>query len=89
MTDLTEHTPARPGWRCSACGDEWPCAPAKVRLSDEYRLDTSRLLTHLARQMWEAFDDGLTDDRSVAVPLGLRERFLGWVCAPFTDPPSR
>ncbi len=79
-----EHTPSRPKWVCAACHGDWPCAPAKTHLSEEYEGAEGALLMYLGFVMWDAFDDGLVpigEDRHV-VPPTLRERFIDWYVVP-------
>ena len=84
MSTAVEHTASRPTWTCGACGGEWPCAPAKVQLSEEYGDDEGALLVYLGQCMWDAFDDGVCApyQRSCPVPPALRERFIDWVVLP-------
>ncbi|MEV7332131.1 flavin reductase [Micromonospora sp. NPDC093244] len=77
MSRRPAHLPARPTWRCRACGIAWPCSPAKLRLLAEYRNDRAALLAHLTAVGAEAAVDlGVS-----ASPAGLRERFTGWASA--------
>lgn len=73
-----EHVPTRPSWECPLCGQLWPCAPAKVRLSEEYADDVGSLLIYLGTTMWEAIDDSFHHSRRGPLPDGLRDRFLDW-----------
>jgi len=86
MSTAVEHVAIRPDWTCGACGDgtPWPCAPAKVQLSEKYSKSDGDLLIHLAVCMWEAFDDGLCAvvQRQQPIPPDLRTRFLDWVVRP-------
>ena len=86
MSTAVEHVAIRPDWTCGACGDgvQWPCAPAKVQLCEEYGRSDGRLLLYLALCMWDAFVDGLCAavQRQHPVPPILRERFLDWVVLP-------
>ena len=84
MSTAVEHVATRPGWTCGACCEEWPCAPAKVQLCEEYSGSDGRLFLYLALCMWEAFADGLCAavQRQHPVPPILRERFLDWAVLP-------
>jgi hypothetical protein len=73
-----EHTPTRPGWRCAACLEQWPCPPAKTDLAEEYRGQLTALRIYIAGQLWNAIDDAMLTDLGPS-PCGLRERFLDWV----------
>ena len=82
---MTEHMPGRPGWDCLTCGEPWPCAPAKVHLSEEYRGAHSSLMVYLHLQLKEvvdaaakAHDWGKVDD--------LYDRFVGWTRPVGGDP---
>ncbi|SCF46466.1 hypothetical protein [Micromonospora mirobrigensis] len=73
------HTPLRPLWLCRSCAAPWPCAPARLRLLQEYADDRVTLLVHLGGMLHDAAgelhrlhpDDGPT-------PTQLFTRFLGW-----------
>jgi hypothetical protein len=80
VVDLLEHTPTRPGWSCSACLKAWPCAPAKVQLSEQYVGNVTALRIYAAQQMWDAIDDSTLTALGPS-PYGLRERFLDWIDA--------
>jgi hypothetical protein len=73
-----EHIAKRPGWQCTACGEEWPCCAAKAALADEYTGNPTALLVYLGILMWDAFDDGLGETGRVPIPPGLRSRFMDW-----------
>ncbi|MFC5924048.1 flavin reductase [Micromonospora vulcania] len=75
-----DHRPARPTWRCGACGIAWPCSPAKLRLLAVYRLDRPALLVHLATLRDQATAD-LTALNPSAPPADLTGRFTGWASA--------
>ena len=36
LAPRTEHVAARPTWDCLVCEQPWPCAIAKVELSEQY-----------------------------------------------------
>lgn len=48
------HLAMRPLWHCRACGQPWPCPPARESLLQEYRNDRTALLIYLATLMYEA-----------------------------------
>jgi hypothetical protein len=73
---MNEHLPKRPIWDCDTCGQTWPCANANTALLHEYLGNFTSLLTYMALQKWDAFDDFAT---SSEVPADLDERFCGWV----------
>jgi hypothetical protein len=69
-----EHTWQRPSWRCRACGQQWPCAPARASLTD----GADRV--SLAMYMWGNLDQAVNDlpRRS---PEELFHQFVGWTHA--------
>ncbi|GIJ81034.1 hypothetical protein Xph01_54660 [Micromonospora phaseoli] len=79
MTDRRqEHAPARPAWRCRACGAPWPCQPAKLRLLAEYADNTPSLMVYLVTLREEAAGQ-LADQTSVRQAGDLHRRFTDWV----------
>ncbi|MBL7260752.1 hypothetical protein JKJ07_41330 [Actinoplanes sp. LDG1-01] len=64
-------TAARPSWDCVACGQTWPCDPAR----EELRSDMD--LVELAIYMWDRLDEAVSD-LSPNPPAELFERFLKW-----------
>jgi hypothetical protein len=67
-----EHSPERPSWHCRACGEPWPCAPAREQLVEETGGGTI-----LAIQCWVYFDLYVRDMGNG--PLGEAfQRFIGW-----------
>jgi hypothetical protein len=72
------HTPHRPTWDCEQCGAAWPCAPAKVLLSEEFAADRLALLLYLAAFLWDAINDSVGGNPE---PAFLFDRFLGWARA--------
>jgi hypothetical protein len=70
-----EHVPGRPSWDCEACGEPWPCGPAKVELVEEYGDDRTSLAVYLAAQLQAAIDD-YTNTAAPVPPLF--DRFFGW-----------
>lgn len=67
-----DHPPLRPSWKCSTCGEEWPCEPARSRLWIETRGGTA-----LAILMWNYLEDFCRD--SAPGPVGEAfDRFMRW-----------
>ncbi len=75
-----DHPPQRPGWCCGVCGADWPCAPVKVTLAEQYVHDKTALTMYLALRYWEAIDDSLRPG-GIKLITHLRERFIGWTDA--------
>lgn len=65
--------PSRPSWDCLGCGQPWPCAPAKVRLAEEYGRQRVNLSAFMARQLHDALPE-----LSGVSSMVLHERFLWW-----------
>jgi hypothetical protein len=65
---------ARPSWDCRVCGDPWPCASAKVAMTEEYQCFPSLLLLFLVSTYQEARETLGYSDR----PVDLFERIVGW-----------
>ncbi|MET8152649.1 hypothetical protein ACIBSW_30030 [Actinoplanes sp. NPDC049668] len=65
------HVEERPGWDCRACGEPWPCEPARKDLAAE--LSPTSLRIH----MWIRLEPAALD-----LPSGtareLFDRFLRW-----------
>ncbi|PZG22313.1 flavin reductase [Micromonospora craterilacus] len=76
--DLEAHLPARPSWRCQACGAAWPCSPAKLRLLAEYKDDKPALMVYLVTLREEAAEQ-LAELDSGTPPADLHKRFTDWV----------
>ncbi|RKN38436.1 hypothetical protein [Micromonospora endolithica] len=55
--DGDAHQPSRPGWDCMGCGQDWPCAPAKVRLGEAYGSDRVGLRVYMAGLYEQALDE--------------------------------
>ncbi|MBG0560162.1 hypothetical protein [Actinoplanes aureus] len=69
--ERADHVPDRPSWRCRACGDPWPCDPARERLAAELsRVD-------LAVLMWDHLEEAARD-MPKAPASELFDRFLRW-----------
>lgn len=76
------HVAARPGWTCQSCGQDWPCAPVRKEMVEEFTVDgTTRtnLMTFLAYQMALA-----SDDLPVGAAGNIYDRFLGWAAGSFS-----
>ncbi|MEU7608407.1 hypothetical protein [Micromonospora sp. NPDC049204] len=52
-----EHAPNKPGWDCLQCEQPWPCAPAKVTLSELYQGEAQGLAMSLAGYYYDAAND--------------------------------
>ncbi|XVU23085.1 hypothetical protein ACQPZJ_38365 [Actinoplanes sp. CA-054009] len=76
---MTEHVGSRPAWECVVCGQDWPCASAKVELAEEYRGQQPALVFFLGSCMLSAIDDCAAG--GAPAPSDLYERFLGWASA--------
>lgn len=68
---MSEHTPARPGWDCLACGRPWPCDPAREALATRFK--GTRLAVFTAAYLGEA-----TRDLTTTPPAELYDRFIAW-----------
>ena len=66
-----EHEPKRPSWKCHACGEEWPCPPARERF-----LATVGI-RDLAVMMGQMLHDALEDLPGTG-PGELYDRFIVW-----------
>ena len=66
-----DHRPSKPSWRCSSCGEPWPCGPARAQITAEMAGTDMELMMSI--DMIEA----ARDDHSVR-PIELIERFLRW-----------
>lgn len=66
-----EHQPTRPSWDCSACGQPWPCGPARIGLVSE--LDS----VSLAVYSWTCLEQA-AGDLAAVTPAELFLRFLAW-----------
>ncbi len=75
MADV-EHLPQRPSWECRACGDPWPCLPAKVEIEVEHAKDPTPVGIRLHRMYrLAAWDADLPDAGDDA----LYARIVGWL----------
>lgn len=67
---MNPHQPLRPSWDCAACGQPWPCRPARERMAAE--ADTS-----LRIAAWSWLEEAMRDMPDA--PAGqLWQRFVGW-----------
>jgi hypothetical protein len=67
------HDYTRPGWDCGACGQPWPCPPAKVEIGERYP-DRVALWYHMLGRLYAAAGE---------MPRGydpgeLHDRFMAW-----------
>lgn len=69
------HTPVRPTWTCNACGQEWPCRPARAALRGEYANFPTVLAIYLSGQYTVAVDDLAMFG---TIPQNLYTRIVGW-----------
>ena len=77
LISLDQHIALRPGFDCGSCGQPWPCAPAKVRLAEEYVKDKLSLRLYLNLMCFEAISEAIKDHDWKKVD-DLYERFVGW-----------
>ena len=66
-----EHVCEGPSWPCRACGQPWPCAPARVSLA----AGADRVM--LAMYMWGHLDRATTE-LPPQPPAAMYDRFLSW-----------
>jgi hypothetical protein len=82
-TPATElHVPLRPLWICRVDAYPWPCADARLDLTNGYRGKTMSLTLLLAAHFVEALNDLHSIDPDLGTPpdpRALYERFMGWV----------
>jgi hypothetical protein len=76
-TPPAEHEPGRPSWDCGACGEPWPCPPARESLATEMCGHPTVLNLYMSAQLAQAADDLAATYRSM--PPNLVERFTGWL----------
>ncbi|MGC4769179.1 flavin reductase [Micromonospora sp. DT44] len=69
-----QHTPRRPQWDCDACEQDWPCAPAQVRLAESYGRDRVGLAMYLG-----AVYAAAVNELPVTTSGETWVRFVGWV----------
>jgi hypothetical protein len=65
------HRPHRPNWDCIACGEAWPCDPARTDLAATF--SRTRLAIYQVAQLTVA-----AADMPSAPPAELYERFIAW-----------
>lgn len=68
------HVPARPSYRCRACGLDWPCQHARLALLIGFQGNRLGLMVYLGAQLARALQE-LPDVH----PAVLAGRFLYWV----------
>ncbi|GIE33133.1 hypothetical protein Ait01nite_061780 [Actinoplanes italicus] len=66
-----EHVCERPSWQCRACGEPWPCPPARTSLAG----GADRVM--LTMYMWGHLDRAMTE-LPPGPPAELFDRFLRW-----------
>lgn len=66
------HVPRRPSWTCQFCGRQWPCPPAKAKLTREYEGAGTQLLIYLGGHLAGALVE--IDD----APAAVYQRIVGW-----------
>ncbi|MFF0469320.1 flavin reductase [Micromonospora zamorensis] len=69
-----QHTPRLPQWGCDTCGQDWPCAPAQVRLSEAYGRDRVGLAMYMG-----AVYAAAVNDLPVTTNGETWTRFVSWV----------
>jgi hypothetical protein len=69
-----EHNPERPGWRCRACGEPWPCPARRSSYLAEFAGNPVGLTMLMAGWLAEAARD--LGDEPARV---LYARMLGWL----------
>ncbi|MFC0526201.1 flavin reductase [Phytohabitans kaempferiae] len=68
-----EHTPTRPSWTCSDCGEDWPCDKARGQLGQEYGEHRVNLAVYMATQLGHA-----AGELSGVSTTELYQRFIAW-----------
>jgi len=69
-----QHTPRMPQWACDTCTQDWPCAPAQVRLSEAYGRDRIGLAMYMG-----AVYAAAVNDLPVTTTGETWARFVSWV----------
>ena len=77
---MSDHQPVRPKWTCDSCGFPWPCAPAKVELSEDFARFPTSFAAYMAQFYALAFADHAADLNGA--PPDLWTRFMGWLPSP-------
>ncbi|MGC4771860.1 hypothetical protein ACLQ25_23190 [Micromonospora sp. DT44] len=82
------HLPMRPLWLCRVCAAAWPCQPARLLLSIEYRRDRVGLSVYMAGLLFAATADLIKLNPNPAPsPADLFARFVSWTARhPAPDP---
>ncbi|KWV29456.1 hypothetical protein AWV63_28495 [Micromonospora rifamycinica] len=76
---MRPHVPMRPLWRCRVCAAPWPCQPARLMLTRDYRRDRVGLSVYMAGRLFDATGDLVTlNPNAVPAPAELFDRFLAW-----------
>ncbi|SCE97650.1 hypothetical protein GA0070216_103472 [Micromonospora matsumotoense] len=76
---IRPHVPMRPLWLCRVCAAPWPCQPARLLLTMDYRQDRVGLSVYMAGRLFDATGDLVTlNPNAVPPPAELFERFLAW-----------
>ncbi|MEU7616342.1 hypothetical protein AB0B27_09630 [Micromonospora rifamycinica] len=79
LVGLSDHVPMRPLWLCRVCAAPWPCQPARLMLTRDYRRDRIGLSVYLAGRLFDATGDLITlNPDAVPPPTELFDRFLAW-----------
>lgn len=69
-----QHTPRLPQWACGTCSQDWPCAPAQVRLAEAYGRDRIGLAVYMG-----AVYAAAVNDLPVTTTGETWTRFVSWV----------
>ncbi|WP_326561464.1 hypothetical protein [Micromonospora sp. NBC_01796] len=75
------HVPLRPIWCCRVCAQPWPCADARLDLTQSFRHQHVALTIYLATQFVDAVSDLNVFDPALGPPpdtQALYQRMLGW-----------
>jgi hypothetical protein len=71
---VSEHNASRPSWKCTGCGDPWPCTSRQRQLLAEYDRSPVALILYANALFLSACVD------MPYAPAGeLHARFLGWI----------
>lgn len=72
------HDPGRPHWRCTTCGQNWPCETARAELTTSYQGSPPALGIYLLAMQAEAESDfevlGTLREQG-----DLGDRFVNWI----------
>ena len=75
---IRPHVPMRPLWLCRVCAAPWPCQPARLMLTMDYRR-TGSGCPYMAGRLFDATGDLITlNPHAVPPRRELFERFLAW-----------